>query len=83
MRLSGEASRSVCWLLAAGIRITGDSTAVSREQLRILDAAVEAGAGAVDVEIESAESLNHGLDLLRGKSTLIISFHNQRDPGPL
>ena len=46
------------------------------EQFRILDAAVEAGAGAVDVEIESAESASTGLDLLRGKTTLIISFHN-------
>ncbi|MBM3811163.1 MAG: shikimate dehydrogenase [Acidimicrobiia bacterium] len=46
------------------------------EQLRILEAAVDAGARAVDVEIESAENARGGLDTLRTKSALIISFHN-------
>jgi 3-dehydroquinate dehydratase / shikimate dehydrogenase len=46
------------------------------EQLRILDAAIEAGARAVDVEIESAEDAVARLPLLRSKAQLVISFHN-------
>jgi 3-dehydroquinate dehydratase / shikimate dehydrogenase len=46
------------------------------EQLRILDAAIEAGARAVDVEIESAEDAAPHLPLLRTKAQLVVSFHN-------
>jgi 3-dehydroquinate dehydratase / shikimate dehydrogenase len=46
------------------------------EQIRVLDAATDAGARAVDVEIESAESIQARLDSLRGKTRLIISYHN-------
>ena len=46
------------------------------EQIRILEAAVRAGACAVDVEIESAENATGKLDHLRGESTLILSYHN-------
>jgi 3-dehydroquinate dehydratase/shikimate dehydrogenase len=46
------------------------------EQFRILEGAVEAGARAVDVEIESAESAPAGVEALRGKATVILSFHN-------
>jgi 3-dehydroquinate dehydratase/shikimate dehydrogenase len=46
------------------------------EQLRILEAAVDAGARAVDVEIESAENARSGLENLRNRCTLIVSFHN-------
>jgi len=46
------------------------------EQLRILEAAVDAGARAVDVEIETAENARGGLENLRNRCTLIVSFHN-------
>ena len=46
------------------------------EQFRLLDAAAEAGARAVDVEIESAESATSGLDALRGRAMLVLSYHN-------
>lgn len=46
------------------------------EQIRILQAAVDAGAKAVDVEIESAENANHRLDPLRNCACLIVSYHN-------
>ena len=46
------------------------------EQVRILIAAIEAGAKAVDIEIESAESIQARLDTLRGGASLIVSYHN-------
>lgn len=46
------------------------------EQLRLLDAAVEAGARAVDIEIESAESAAGKLDSFRGRALLVVSYHN-------
>jgi 3-dehydroquinate dehydratase/shikimate dehydrogenase len=46
------------------------------EQIRILDAAVEAGARAVDIEIESAESVAAKLDLFHGRALLVLSYHN-------
>jgi 3-dehydroquinate dehydratase/shikimate dehydrogenase len=46
------------------------------EQIRILNAAIDAGAQAVDVEIETAENVTAHLDELRGKTTLIVSFHD-------
>lgn len=46
------------------------------EELRILGAAVEAGARAVDVEIESAEAPLAPLRLLEGKAHIIVSYHN-------
>jgi 3-dehydroquinate dehydratase/shikimate dehydrogenase len=46
------------------------------DQLRILDAAFEAGARAVDVEIESAENAIPRLEVLRGKGQLLLSYHN-------
>ncbi len=45
------------------------------EQLRILAAAIAAGAQAVDLEIESAESAQPKLELL-GDAQLIVSYHN-------
>ena len=45
------------------------------EELRILVAAIEAGARAVDVEIESAENALARLDMLGG-AQLIVSYHN-------
>ena len=46
------------------------------EQIRILEAAVDAGAVAVDLEIESAENATDKLDRLRNNCKLIISYHN-------
>lgn len=46
------------------------------EQVRILDAAIVAGARAVDIEIESAENIQPKLDALRGRAWLILSYHN-------
>jgi 3-dehydroquinate dehydratase/shikimate dehydrogenase len=46
------------------------------EELRVLDAAVTAGAQAVDVEIESAEPAAQKLSQFRGRARLVISYHN-------
>ena len=54
----------------------GRFTGSIEEQVRILNAAVDAGARAVDIEIESAEQAPARLDGLRGRSYLILSYHN-------
>ena len=46
------------------------------EQVRILELAVDAGAKAVDIEIESAESASVRLEKLRSRAQLIVSYHN-------
>jgi 3-dehydroquinate dehydratase/shikimate dehydrogenase len=46
------------------------------EEIQILDAAVAAGARAVDVEIETAESAPGRLDVFRGRAALVLSYHN-------
>jgi 3-dehydroquinate dehydratase/shikimate dehydrogenase len=46
------------------------------EQLRILEAAIEAGAKVVDVEIETAENCVEKLPRLRTGSYLLLSYHN-------
>lgn len=46
------------------------------EQICILEAAVEAGARAVDVEIESAERAPERLEVFHGRASLILSYHN-------
>jgi 3-dehydroquinate dehydratase/shikimate dehydrogenase len=46
------------------------------QQLQILQAAVDAGAQAVDLEIESAESVSAKLDALRSRTYFIVSYHN-------
>lgn len=46
------------------------------EQVRILEDAVEAGARAVDVEIESAEAVGVKLDALRSRTCFVLSYHN-------
>ena len=53
------------------------------EQIRILEAAVEAGARAVDVEVETAESAYARLENLRTNSHLIISYHNFEGTPPM
>lgn len=46
------------------------------EEFRILAAAVDAGARAVDVEIESAETPMARMSLLEGRAQVIVSYHN-------
>lgn len=46
------------------------------EEIRYLEAAVEAGARAVDVEIESAENAGGRLEAFRGRALLVVSYHN-------
>ncbi|MBL8217978.1 MAG: shikimate dehydrogenase [Bryobacterales bacterium] len=46
------------------------------EQLNILSAAIDAGARAVDLEIESAENVQPKLESLRGRAWLVVSYHN-------
>lgn len=53
------------------------------EQIRILEAAVAAGALAVDLEIESAENAVDKLDRLRADCMLIISYHNFEGTPPI
>ncbi len=54
----------------------GEFSGGTEEQLRLLEAAVTAGARAVDVEIESAEPLAKKLDSLRTDADLIVSYHD-------
>jgi 3-dehydroquinate dehydratase/shikimate dehydrogenase len=46
------------------------------EQIRVLEGALDAGARAVDLEIESAEAVGVKLDNLRSRSVFILSYHN-------
>lgn len=46
------------------------------EQIRILKAAVDAGAKAVDIEIESAENAVARAESLRPQAKLVLSYHN-------
>src|SRR5580692_5300148 len=46
------------------------------QQVKILDAAIEGGAQAVDIEIESAENCIDSLEGLRSRARLVISYHN-------
>lgn len=46
------------------------------EQIRILSGAIDAGAKAVDVEVESAEGVAAHLEELRAKAMLVLSYHN-------
>jgi 3-dehydroquinate dehydratase len=61
---------------AAAIRITENSTEAWRQQLRILDLAVQAGAQAIDLEIETVEAGAEKLNAFRGRTQIIISYHN-------
>src|SRR5579871_2177531 len=53
------------------------------EQIRVLETAVNAGAKAVDIEIESAENVLAHLETFRGRAKLILSYHNyEGTPSP-
>jgi len=53
------------------------------EQIRILESAIAAGARAVDIEIESAETCPERLQPLRAQAYLLISYHNFSGTPPL
>jgi 3-dehydroquinate dehydratase / shikimate dehydrogenase len=72
------AAHSDCSILATCRRHQnhGKYNGSVEEQIRILNAAVDAGACAVDIEIESAENVAAHLDTFRGKARVILSYHN-------
>ncbi|MDP9115174.1 MAG: shikimate dehydrogenase [Acidobacteriota bacterium] len=53
------------------------------EQLRILEAAIAAGAQAVDIEIESAEDCAPRLEALRSHAYVLLSYHNYGGTPPV
>jgi 3-dehydroquinate dehydratase/shikimate dehydrogenase len=53
------------------------------QQVEILDAAIENGAHAVDIEIESAETCVQKLEALRSRARLVVSYHNYGGTPPL
>jgi 3-dehydroquinate dehydratase/shikimate dehydrogenase len=53
------------------------------EQLAILDLAVRNGAHAIDVEIETAEVSVERLSQFRGRSQVIVSYHNFEATPPM
>src|SRR5579863_1999902 len=53
------------------------------EQLRILEAAIAAGAKAIDVEIESAEDCGPRLEALRSHAYVLLSYHNYGGTPPV
>ncbi len=72
------ASRPDCAVLATCRRHQnhGKFNGSIEDQIRILEAAIDAGARAVDVEIESAENASERLEGLRAHARLILSYHN-------
>jgi len=53
------------------------------DQWRILEAAVEAGARAVDIEIETAAADPDRVEAMRKRSRVIVSYHNFQSTPPL
>lgn len=53
------------------------------EQVRILERAIEAGARAVDIELESAENCAERLQSLRSHAYVLLSYHNFGGTPPL
>lgn len=53
------------------------------EQLNILDQAVKNGAHAIDVEIETAEVAHDRLHAFRGRTQIIVSYHNFEATPPM
>ena len=78
-------SRPDCTVLATCRRHQnhGKFNGSIEDQIRILEAALAAGARAVDVEIESAENATERLEALRSHARLILSYHNfEGTPSP-
>src|SRR5580704_6630247 len=53
------------------------------EQLHILEAAIAAGAKAVDLEIESAEDCGPRVEALRSRVYVLLSYHNYGGTPPV
>jgi len=53
------------------------------EQVRVLEGAIEAGARAVDIELESAENCAERLQSLRSHAYVLLSYHNYGGTPPL
>jgi 3-dehydroquinate dehydratase/shikimate dehydrogenase len=53
------------------------------EQLNILDIAVRHGAHAIDIEIETAEAAQDRLHHFRGRTQIIVSYHNFEATPPM
>jgi 3-dehydroquinate dehydratase/shikimate dehydrogenase len=53
------------------------------EQLAILDLAVQRGAHAIDIEIESAAAAQERLAQFRGRTQLVVSYHNFEATPPM
>ena len=53
------------------------------EQLWLLDRAIASGAQAVDVEIETAEAAPERLNQFRGRTRVIVSYHNYEATPPM
>jgi 3-dehydroquinate dehydratase / shikimate dehydrogenase len=53
------------------------------EQMAVLERAVQAGAQAIDVEIETAEMAHDRLNQFRGRTEVIVSYHNYEATPPL
>src|SRR6266568_1559317 len=53
------------------------------EQLAVLDLAVRNGAHAIDVEIETAEIAQERLNQFRGRTQVIVSYHNFEATPPM
>lgn len=53
------------------------------QQVGILEAAIEAGAKAVDIEIESAENCMERLQAVRSHAYVLLSYHNYGGTPPL
>jgi 3-dehydroquinate dehydratase / shikimate dehydrogenase len=53
------------------------------QQISTLEAALEAGAHAVDLEIESAETINAHAERLRARAFFIVSYHNYEATPPI
>ncbi len=53
------------------------------EQLAVLDLAIQSGAHAIDIEIESAEAAPEKLHQFSGRAHVIVSYHNFETTPPL
>src|SRR5947208_16119460 len=53
------------------------------EQLAVLDQAVRHGAHAIDIEIETAEIAQDRLNHFRGRTQVIVSYHNFEATPPM
>lgn len=53
------------------------------DELNVLDAAVRNGAHAIDIEIETAEAAQERLHQFRGRTQIVVSYHNFEATPPL